>query len=186
MPPTKTNLTLEEFLALPEDDVACELVDGQAIPKMSPKYFHSVVQGALLILIQSWCQGKGRICSEWAIVLTRRGRDWVPVPDLTYISFERLPAEWVKDEPCPTLPELAIEIISPGQTFGELAEKATDYLAAGVTRVWVIDSQAKSITVFYPDAPPQTKRGKASLSDSLLPELELTPQQIFRQAGLPD
>lgn len=185
MPQTKSTLTLEEFLALPEDDVACELVDGQALPKMSPKYFHSALQGALLILFQNWCQGRGRILSEWAIVLTRRGRDWVPVPDLTYVSFERLPAEWIKDEPCPTLPELAIEIISPGQSFGELAEKATDYLAAGVTRVWVIDSQARNITIFYPDAPPQTERGAAFLSDPLLPGLELTPQQIFQQAGLP-
>lgn len=32
MPQTKTNLTLEEFLALPDDNVACELIDGQAIP----------------------------------------------------------------------------------------------------------------------------------------------------------
>lgn len=34
-------LTLEEFWSLPEGETAYELVDGKAIPKVSPKYFHS-------------------------------------------------------------------------------------------------------------------------------------------------
>ena len=38
---TETQLTLEEFLALPDGDIYYELIDGQAIPKVSPKYFHS-------------------------------------------------------------------------------------------------------------------------------------------------
>ena len=37
------------------------------------------------------------------------------------------------DEACPVAPELVIEIISPGQTFGDLAEKSADYLQAGVS-----------------------------------------------------
>jgi Uma2 family endonuclease len=77
-----------------------------------------------------------------------------------------------------------IEIISPGQSFGHLSEKATDYLKAGVSRVWLVDSKAKSITVLYPDAPPKTKRGQDSLRDEVLPELEITVQRVFQQAGL--
>jgi Uma2 family endonuclease len=90
----------------------------------------------------------------------------------------------MRDEACPTPCELAIEIISPGQTFGELAAKATDYLSAGVLRVWIVDTQARSITVFYPDAPPQTCTRTMSLADPILPELQLTPEQIFQKAGL--
>ncbi|MBD0346584.1 MAG: Uma2 family endonuclease, partial [Coleofasciculus sp. Co-bin14] len=98
--------------------------------------------------------------------------------------YERLPAEWMVDEACPAPPELVIEIISPGQTFGEMTEKATDYLTAGVSRVWVVDSRAKSITVFIPNALPKTYRGNTAISDSLLPGLTLTTQQVFQQAGL--
>jgi Uma2 family endonuclease len=87
---------------------------------------------------------------------------------MTYVSYRLLPADWLKDEACPIAPELVIEIISPGQTFAEMTEKATDYLQAGVLRVWVVDAKAKAITVFYPDAPPQTKRGNDTLADSLL------------------
>jgi Uma2 family endonuclease len=181
---SQSQLTLEEFLALPDNDVARELIEGQAVPKMSPKFFHSSVQKALLLLLDPWSEGRGRIEPEWAVTLKRQGKDWVPAPDLLYISYDRLPADWMRDEACPTPCELAIEIISPGQTFGELTAKATDYLAAGVLRVWIVDTQARSITVFYPDAPPQTCTGTMSLADPILPELQLTPEQIFQKAGL--
>jgi Uma2 family endonuclease len=113
------------------------------------------------------------------VTLKRNGKDWVPVPDLLYISYARLPASWMADEACPVPPELVIEIISPGQTFGEITEKATDYLAAGVSRVWVLDSQAKSVTAFLPESLPKTYRGKTAIADGLLPDLQLIPQQIF-------
>ncbi len=181
---SQSQLTLEEFLALPDNDVACELIDGQAVPKMSPKFFHSTVQKALLILLDQWSEGRGRIEPEWSVILKRQGKDWVPTPDLLYISYERLPADWIKDEACPIPCELAIEIISPGQTFGELTAKATDYLVAGILRVWIVDTQARSITIFYPDAPPHTCTGTMSLADPIFPELQLTPEQVFRKAGL--
>lgn len=153
----KNKVTLQEFLARSEGDITYELVDGEAIPKMSPKRFHSRLTGTLYTLLTQWCQERGEVGIEWAVTLTRREQDWVPVPDLLYVSYTRLCRDRLLDEACPVPPELAIEIISPDQTFGEMSEKATDYLNAGVSRVWIVDSRAKSITIFYPDAPPQTK-----------------------------
>ncbi len=101
-------LTLEEFLALPEGDINYEFVDGYAVAKVSPKYFHSTLQVALGFLIRAWCKGKGRVVSEWAILLKRRGKDWAPLPDVTYISYERLPKSWRRNEACPAIPELVI------------------------------------------------------------------------------
>jgi Uma2 family endonuclease len=65
-----------------------------------------------------------------------------------------------------------------------MTEKATDYLKAKVQRVWIIDSIAKTITIFYPDILPQTKRGTDSLEDSLFEGLQITPQLIFQQARI--
>ena len=104
--------------------------------------------------------------------------------DLCYTSNTRLSADWILDEACPVAPELAIEIISPGQTFGDMTEKATDYLKAGVAIVWLVDPKSQSITVFCPDTLPRTFRGNSAIADNLLPELEITPLQIFKQAGL--
>lgn len=179
-----TKLTIQEFFELTEGDRPYEFVDGQAIPKMSPKFFYSRLQKTLLFILDSWAENRGRVEPEWAIKLLRNGTDWIPVPDLSYTSYNRLSADWILDEACPVAPELVIEIISPGQAFGNLAEKATDYLQAGVARVWLIDTRSKSITVFYPDTLPKTLRGTSTITDDLLPELNLTPQRIFQQAGL--
>ncbi|MBW4581655.1 MAG: Uma2 family endonuclease [Tildeniella nuda ZEHNDER 1965/U140] len=180
-------LSLEEFLALPpdENDLTYELVDGQAIPKMSPKKFHSCLTRAFLFLLCREFEGRGEVYPELGIALTWQGRDWVPTPDLTYISYERLPASWQENTVCPVPPDLAIEIISPGQTFGQLAAKARAYLDANVLRLWVVDSKARSITVFYPDAPPQTYMGDTLLTDPLFEGLAFTAEQVFQQAGIP-
>ncbi|MEA5517993.1 Uma2 family endonuclease [Limnoraphis robusta] len=180
----KSQLTLEEFLALPETDLNYELINGEAVPQMAPKRFHSRLTGTLYTLLTEWCKNQGEVGIEWAVVLKKNNRDWVPIPDLLYISYNRLPLERFEDEACPVPPELAIEIISPEQTFGEMSEKAIDYLNAGVSRVWVVDPKAKTITIFYPDAPPQTKRDEGILSDNLLEELSFTAQDIFQQAGI--
>jgi Uma2 family endonuclease len=183
----KNQLTLQEFLNLSpgEGDITYELVDGQAIPKMSPKFFHAKLTRVLLNLIEQSCEGKGEVCPEWSVALTRRGRDWVPTPDILYISYERLPTNWDENEACPVPPDLVIEIISPGQTFGQMAAKAKDYLDAKVLRVWVVDSKARSITVFYPDAAPQTYMGDELLTDSLFEGLEFTVEQVFQKAKIP-
>lgn len=186
MTPVKSQLTIKEFLNLPpgEGDITYELIDGQAVPKMSPKFFHSKLTRTLINLIEDWGQGRGGVYAEWSVALTRRNQDWVPIPDLLYVSYERLPQSWSEDTACPVPPELVIEIISPGQTFGQLAGKARDYLDANVSRVWVVDCQARSITVFYPDAPPQTYMGNVAIADSLFEGLEINPELVFQQAGI--
>ena len=178
------NLTLEEFWASPEGETAYELVDGRAIPKVSPKYFHSSLQSALLRLVHIWCKGIGRVGTEWAVSLKRNGRDWVPTPDVTYISYSLLPKSWQRNEACPVPCDLAIEIISPGQAMREFEEKAQDYLNAGVLRVWVIDPETISITAFFPDGMKQTYTDSNRIVDVLLPGLELSPQLIFEEAEL--
>ncbi|MBW4518139.1 MAG: Uma2 family endonuclease [Scytolyngbya sp. HA4215-MV1] len=119
-----------------------------------------------------------------AVKLTRHGKDWVPVPDLLYVSHERLPADWMQNEACPISPDLVVEIVPPGQTFGEMTEKATDYLAAGVLRVWVVNSQAKSVTVFVPESLPQTYRENRTIADPLFLDLTLTAEQLFQPTGV--
>ena len=87
--------------------------------------------------------------------------------------------DWDGQGICPGLPELVIEIISPGQSFGSMTSKATDYLLAGVSRVWVVDNQAQSATVFSASKFPQTFWVNDTISDELLPELVVAVADIF-------
>lgn len=180
---TSQRMTLAEFLASPESDQNYEFIDGQVIRKMSPKRFHASLQAELLIFLRTLLQGKGFVYPEWGIVLKRNNQDWCPVPDLTYISIERLPSD-VGNEMCPVPPELVIEIMSEGQTFKEFVAKAGDYLKAGILRVWVIDPMSRTLTVFYPDRPPETYQGDLQLTDELFPNLAVTAEQFFVKAGI--
>ncbi len=189
----KLSITPEQFLALPEEDATYELVDGQAVPKhepMSPKRFHARLQPILWRILEDWCSAAecpkpGSAHTEWAILLTRQAQPWIPIPDITYISHERLPIEAMADEPCSAIPELVVEILSPSQSFGAVVQKVADYLEAGIPRVWIVDPQAKSITVFYPDAPPKTFTGSQTIQDDFLPGLAVVPQDVFAQARIP-
>lgn len=178
---SKTIFSLQEFLSMPESGDRFELVNGEITPKVSSKYKHASVQGRLFRFLDDWCVREqcGRVCPEWAVVLKRNGVDWVPIPDLTYVSYQKLPMEWEEDEPCPAKAELVVEIISPGQSFGGMTSKATDYLLAGVDRVWVVDNQAQSVTVFGANEFPQTFWINDTISDELLPELVIAIADIF-------
>lgn len=185
MNPVANKLSLQEFLALPQSNERYEFIEGQLSLKMSPKYKHANLQGRLFRLLDDWCEHQhlGRVCAEWAVILRRREEDWVPVPDLTYVSYQRLPIEWEEDEACPVVPELVIEIISPGQTFGEMTQKATDYLQAGVDRVWVFDPKAQSVTIFSLGNLPQTVWRDGTITDPLLPGFELPVSSLFAKRG---
>jgi Uma2 family endonuclease len=174
-----TPLTLPEFLALPPTETAQELVSGQAIAKMSPKYLHALLQTRLLLSLYPYVKDQGRLLTEWAVILKCQGQDWVPVPDLLYISFERLPPYWQENQACPAIPELVIEIVSPGQSLVTMGQKARDYLEVGIDRVWLVDPEAQTVTVFAADVDPQTYGKGRCLTDSGLPNLKLDLTQIF-------
>lgn len=187
MSSSKTKFSLQEFLDLPESGDRSELVNGEIVPKMSPTSPHSRAQKRLLIRINDWCEqtNLGEVNPEWTVTLKRNGVDWAPVPDLTYISMSRIPKSWDGQGPCPGVPQLVIEIISPGQSFGEMTSKATDYLLAGVDRVWVVDNQAQSVTVFGGSEFPQTFWLNDTIGDSLLPDLAIALTDIFIPRRLP-
>ncbi len=69
-----------------------ELVNGEIVNKVSPTSPHSRAQKRLLIMLNDWCErtNLGEVNPEWTIALKRNSADWAPVPDLTYISYERV------------------------------------------------------------------------------------------------
>jgi Uma2 family endonuclease len=186
---THLPLTLEEFSRLPEGEVNYELQDGTAIAKMSPKRIHSRLQPTIWSILEDWggsttADKKGSAYTEWAICLQKDGQDWAPVPDVTYISDQKLAPFAQENDFCPVAPELVVEIISPGQSFEAMTQKALDYLAAGVERVWIIGDRHRSLTIFAPDRPPLTYRGDQLVEDDLLPQLNFTVNELFKRAKI--
>lgn len=72
----------------------------------------------------------------------------VRIPDVAFVSWEQVPGRRMPVEPVPRLaPDLAVEVLSPGNTPGEMARKRLEYFQAGVRLVWMIDPDQRTATV---------------------------------------
>jgi Uma2 family endonuclease len=73
----------------------------------------------------------------------------VRLPDVAFVSWDRLPGRRLPDEPVPNVvPDLAIEVLSRNNTRREMARKREEYFQAGVRLVWEIDPRARTVRVY--------------------------------------
>ena len=73
----------------------------------------------------------------------------VRIPDVSFICWDRLPGRESPREPIPDLaPDLAVEVLSEGNTKAEMARKVREYFEAGVKLVWLIDPKKRTARVF--------------------------------------
>ena len=67
------------------------------------------------------------------------------IPDVSFISWQQLPGRNFPDDAIASLyPDLAVEVVSAGNTPGEMRRKLKDYFAAGTQIVWFIYPKTKS------------------------------------------
>jgi Uma2 family endonuclease len=150
---TTGRLTLAEYLALPETEPASEYACGEVTQKPMPTNAHSILQLYIAMMIfQYLARTKlGRVRTEWRCVFGPRGRRRGHIPDVVYASFERLPPVNALDQRyLMTAPDLAVEILSSDQDAERFARKLRIYLLHGVRLVWVVDPEARTITVYTP------------------------------------
>jgi Uma2 family endonuclease len=151
---TQRGLTLEQFLSRPETKPAAEYACEEAHRKPMPNAAHMKLQGYLTLLLLQFLAhtSLGVAGPEWRCIFGPRGKERSYVPDLAYASFDRYPRGDLRDEPyLRAAPDLAVEILSPGQNARRFASKLRFYLRHGVRMVWVIDARDESITVYAPD-----------------------------------
>ncbi len=109
--------------------------------------------------------------------------DLVRIPDVAYTSWERLPGGRRPTERVPLLaPNIAIEILSEGNTPVEMAEKRRLYFEAGVDLVWEFDPERRSATEYRSLADFETlgKNGRLE-GGTVLPGFALPLADVFAE-----
>lgn len=104
------------------------------------------------------------------------------IPDVAFVKKGRMPDDWRRFPPI--APDLAIEIVSPGDDFFEVLDKVDAYLEQGAQIVWLIMSKKREVLVC-------TSAGMRKVRDvltapELLPGFELPVSKIFEGIPLPD
>src|SRR5262245_41466218 len=141
-------MTLVEFLKLPETEPACEFIDGRSVPKVSPKARHSRLQGMLVQALDDHASA-GQVGSAFPeLRCTFSGRSYVF--DISYFRSDRIAygpdGELVDDVFLP--PDLAVEILSPGQSPRSTELKLSWSVRHGVRMGWLIDPIRQKVRVF--------------------------------------
>ena len=163
---TTTRMTAEQLARMPDDGCRSELVSGE-LRKMAPAgWRHGKVVGRLHTLLGQHVEqhGLGTIFGAETGFLLERDPDTVRAPDIAFLSSERQPAEEPPEAFWPGPPDLAVEVVSPRDTTGEVDEKVKAWLRAGARLVWTVDPEMRSVTVFRSETDIQTKTAANELS----------------------
>lgn len=104
-------------------------------------------------------------------------------PDVGFISWDRLPGRRRPKRPIPDLvPDLAAEVLSVSNTAAEMKRKLQDYFKAGVRLVWVIDPEARTLSVYTsPDSPTVLDETDTLTGAPVLPEFRLVLRELFAE-----
>jgi Uma2 family endonuclease len=160
--------------------VLCELVDATLVEK-PVGYRESIIAIALAGFLRAFVipRNLGIVTGEAGMM--KLFARLVRIPDVAFASWARLPGGQVPIEPVPKLaPDLAVEVLSPGNTVQEMNRKRGEYFDAGVRLVWIIDIQARTVSVFTtPDHPGILAESDLLDGGEVLPGFSLSLQELF-------
>ncbi|OIN96432.1 MAG: Uma2 family endonuclease [Anaerolineae bacterium CG03_land_8_20_14_0_80_58_20] len=143
-------LTAEDLLRMPQESIRSDLTRGELIRMTPAGARHGQIAGNFLIKLGAYVAGKrmGRVFAAETGFILSRDPDTVRGPDVAFVSRERIPPEGVPEGFWPMAPDLAIEVVSPGDTAAEVETKACDYLDAGTRLVWVVNPKTQRVTEY--------------------------------------
>jgi Uma2 family endonuclease len=126
----------------------CELIDGVLVEK-AMGYRESLLALAIAAALRAFVVPHKLGVVSGADGMMQRLPGQVRIPDVAYVSRQRLPGGRVPSEPIPRLvPDLVVEVLSQSNTEAEMARKRREYFEAGVRLLWLVDLDARTVTVF--------------------------------------
>ena len=173
----KTLLSVEEFAALPDDGMKHELNEGELIVTALPRPRHGACQARLGSAIRQFVvlHGLGMVYIASGYRITRHT---VRGPDVSFVRTSRLQDP---DEYFDGAPDLAVEIVSPGDDASDLREKIKQYLDAGTSVVWVVYPRSRQIEIHTPDKMIRRLGVEDTLAaPELLPGFQLSVRTILQ------
>ncbi len=180
--PLPVKVTLEEYLALPETTVPHELVDGELRVTAAPSPWHQTVLNRIARALEDFVEprGLGLVFRAPVDVILDPTSALALQPDIVFIAQGRV---GIVRERIEGVPNLVIEVLSPGTRDYDRTEKSARYTAAGVTECWLADLEHRTIEIRRLDQRPPVRIAIFTESDiltsPLLPGFALPVALVF-------
>ena len=145
-------MTADELLTVEIPGKWTELVRGHLVVREPPSTWHGFVSARLAHRVCDFVYRNtlGEVAGQDTGFKIASNPDTVRAPDLAFLSNERVKKVERRGYGA-VAPDLAVEVLSPGDRPGETRERVADWLGAGVRLVWVIDPARNLAHVHRPD-----------------------------------
>lgn len=178
-----TIMTAAELLKMPHNGFRYELVRGELIQMSPAGSKHGEIAARIGWKLAQFVDENDlgiTYAAETGFIIDTNP-DTVRAPNASFVKKERTDqlGEILGFFPGP--PDLAIEVISPNDTYTQVADKALDWLRAGTEMVIVIDPTQETVTL-YRDLDDITILTKSQTIDggNILPGWSLPLQGLFK------
>lgn len=141
--------TIEELLALPEDGLRHELLDGEHVVTPAPELPHQAIVGALHRVLLEHLEGHETLVPFLSPADVALGPKSLVQPDLFVVRKQ--PGQRLRKWSEVGVPVLAIEILSPGTASRDRGKKRRIYQRAGVAEYWIVDLDARLVERWRPE-----------------------------------
>jgi len=175
-------VTADELLKM-GDIGRCELIYGELV-MMSPAGFgHGEIASRIAMFLGNFVEEHdlGVVLAAETGFYVERSPDLVRAPDASFVRKARIPkAEW--NNFFSGVPDLAVEVVSPGDTPRVVAEKVNMWLAHGTISCWVADPKLMTVTIHRAATQPiqLTLQDKIE-NDPAVPGFILPISKIFKR-----
>lgn len=170
-----TRMTVEEFLALPDDGIDRMLIDGILVENGMTRRnrWHSLVVTRVAQFLANWLDARpmprGHVLTGDAGFCVPDGSETVVGIDIAYVSADVIARQTDDSSIIHGIPVLAVEVLSPSDTQESIKSKMKTYRRAKVPIVWLIDTGDRTVTVYRLGAKPRLVDDTMELSGE--PEL---------------
>ncbi|MGI8554644.1 MAG: Uma2 family endonuclease [Dehalococcoidia bacterium] len=176
-------MTADELLALPDDDLRHELLDG-VLTSMSPTgWTHGKVVARFAYTLIAFVDAHdlGLVLTGDVGVILRRNPDRVRAPDICFIARGRLPDEVPPSGYGELIPDFVVEVVSPNDRVAKVRAKIEEWLRAGVKLAWAVYPKSSSVVARREDGPSK-RYGKQDTIDAepVLPGFSVRVAELFQ------
>ena len=181
----RRKMTIDEFLALPEDGIDRMLLDGEVweVGMTVRDHLHAEVAANVTGLLLAWIKAKpkprGKVAVGDAGFRLIPGEASVVGPDIAFASAELVARTTEEITYYEGPPVLAVEILSPSDTHEDLIAKVRKYLQAGVV-IWQVNPNFQVVRVYRPGMPVESYNATMELvADPYLPGFRVAVAEFF-------